>query len=347
MKILISIFLSLLLVFACKQDEPIQPDVPIIKGLNVDTTQRMDLISFGSCNRHDEPQRLWKSIADENPDLWIWMGDIIYGDSKNMNVLSGKYMAQKSHPAYQRFLEQVPIVGIWDDHDYGVNNGGKEYESKSGSRDLLFDFLDVPKENPAWFREGGYQSYTIGPEAEQVKIFLLDCRYFRDAPKRDDNGYVAATGDILGEAQWKWFEKELMSSTAKLNIIVNGIQIIPEDHKYEKWSNFPLSRDRLFNLINSSKSNCILLSGDRHIAEISKIELNSGKEIYEITSSGMTHSWDSFPGEENSHRVGEVITNLNYATLSIDWESSPINVIGEIKTEGGKSEQQLEFNLSD
>lgn len=347
MKKLLTILFSFLLIIGCKRDEPIEPRNLIENGLKVDSTQRMDLISFGSCNRHDEPQRLWKSIAEENPGLWIWMGDIIYGDTKNMNVLSEKYNSQKTHPAYQRFLEQVPIVGIWDDHDYGVNNGGKEYESKSGSRDLLFEFLDVPKENSAWSREGAYQSYTLGPDGEQVKIFLLDSRYFRDEPKRDDNGYIASTGDILGEAQWQWFEKELMGSTAELNIIVNGIQVIPEDHKYEKWANFPLSRDRLFNLINSSKSNCILLSGDRHIAEISKLELSSGKEIYEITSSGMTHSYDSFPGEENSHRVGEVISSLNYATLSIDWNRSPIKVLGEIKTEGGKSEQKLEFNLSD
>lgn len=317
------------------------------KSAVIDQADRLDVVTFGSCSRHDEKQPLWKSIAEEEPDLWIWSGDNIYGDTEDMSVLEGKYARQLMHPAYQRFIERVPIIGTWDDHDYGVNDGGKNYPKKKESRDLMFEFLRVPKENPAWGREGAYQSYVYGSGDEKVKIILLDARYFRDDPKRTTapRSYVPSTGDILGEEQWNWFEKQLMESQAKLNIVVSGIQMIPEEHNYEKWANFPLSRDRLFNLIRSSKSNTVLISGDRHIGEISAIPLGD-KTIHEITSSGLTHSYDSFSGEENQHRVSEVVSSLNYGKLTIDWESDPIKIDAEIKGLGGTSLEQIVFNLN-
>jgi len=335
---------------SCKEDVK-TPSVEQVKNsqatasINID--ERLDVITFGSCSKQNEKQPLWKSISGEQPDLWIWSGDNIYGDTEDMSVLESKYAQQLSQPAYKRFIEEVPIIGIWDDHDYGVNDGGKHYPKRKESRDLMFEFLGVSKDNPAWDREGAYQSYTYGPEGEQIKIILLDARYFRDDPRKTASrrSYVPAKGDILGEDQWKWFEQELMESKAQLNIIVSGIQIIPEEHNYEKWSNFPLSRDRLFNLIRSSKSNTNLISGDRHIGEISSMQLGDHM-IHEITSSGLTHSYSSFTGEDNQHRVGEVVSSLNYGKLTIDWEAKPIKIIGEIKGEGGKSLQVIESYLN-
>ena len=31
--------------------------------------------------------------------------------------------------------------------------------------------------------------------------------------------------------QWTWLEKEVKNSSARLNILVSGIQVIPSDHK--------------------------------------------------------------------------------------------------------------------
>lgn len=342
--------LGIILLASCKEDVK-TPTAEQVKRsqttVSINHDERLEVITFGSCSKQNEKQPLWKSIAEEDPNLWIWCGDNIYGDSEDMSVLEKKYNQQLSHPAYKRFIERVPIIGTWDDHDYGVNDGGKHYPKKKESRDLMFEFLGVPKDNPAWGREGAYQSYTYGPEGEQVKIILLDARYFRDDPRKSASGrsYVPAKGDILGEDQWKWLENELMESEANLNLIVSGIQIIPEEHNYEKWSNFPLSRDRIFNLIRSSKSNALLISGDRHIGEFSSIKLGD-QVIHEITSSGLTHSYSSFTEEKNQHRVGEVVSSLNYGKLTIDWDAKPIQVIGEIKGEGSKSLQKIAFDLN-
>ena len=339
--------MCLFLMMACKDETPIEVVQPTLDMPTLDHSERVDVIAFGSCSKHNEDQPLWKAIAKDEPNLWIWTGDIIYADTENMNTFSNKYNQQLAHPAYQRFLERVPVFGIWDDHDYGVNNGGKEYPKKKEARDLLFNFLDVPKDNPAWNREGAYQSYTFGTGERRIKVMMLDARYFRDEPRKaaDGRSYLDSTGDILGDEQWSWLELELMSDDpAQLNVIVSGIQIIPEDHNYEKWANFPLSRDRLFNLIKSSKTKTVLVSGDRHIGEISKVNLGE-QEVYEVTSSGMTHSYNNFPGEENTHRIGDVISSLNYGELRIDWSSNPVMVSAEIRGVGGKVLQNIEFSL--
>jgi len=48
-----------------------------------------------------------------------------------------------------------------------------------------------------------------------------------------------------------------------------------------------------------------------------------GYPLYDVTSSGMTHSWSRFPGEPNRHRLGVVFPELNYGLLQVDWAADP------------------------
>ncbi|MEL6863894.1 MAG: alkaline phosphatase D family protein [Bacteroidota bacterium] len=294
-------------------------------------------IAFGSCNRETLPQPMWPVISSNQPDLWIWLGDNIYGDTEDMSVMREKYLQQKKHPAYREFIRQFPVIGIWDDHDYGVNDGDKNYAQKSASKDLMLDFLDVPKKAAVRQREGAYQQYTYGTGAQKIKVLLLDSRYFRDPLQADTvtgQRYLAnPEGDLLGEAQWQWLEAELRNSDAALHLIANGIQMIPEEHAFEKWANFPRARKRLFDLLEAIKpAGTILLSGDRHIGEISRIELDGlDYPLYEITSSGLTHSYEAASGEANRHRVGELTGQKNFGLITITWTRKGPVVNAEIK----------------
>ena len=79
---------------------------------------------------------------------------------------------------------------------------------------------------------------------------------------------------MLGETQWLWLEKELRESDAALHIIGSSIQFVAEDHGYEKWANFPAARERFIQLLGRIKpTNTFIISGDRHIAEISKLKI--------------------------------------------------------------------------
>jgi alkaline phosphatase D len=297
---------------------------------------KLDRMAFGSCNRQDAPQPLWKPILADRPDLWIWMGDNIYGDSPVMDTLRAKYARQNANPDYQLLKASTPIIGVWDDHDYGINDGGKHFAQKKASRDLMFDFLNVPLDAPERKREGGYASHTYGEGEQQVKMILLDGRYFRDTLSRLDRQYqVNLTGQMLGDAQWKWLENELKTSTARVNFIVSGIQILPTEHAYEKWANFPQEREKLLNLIaNSGVQNPILLSGDRHIAEILKlVDSRFPKGLYEVTASGLTHTWSGIAEEKNSLRVSDLIAQLNYGLATFNWAKDELLI--EIKGENG------------
>jgi alkaline phosphatase D len=93
-------------------------------------------IAFGSCSDQKRPQPLWDDIVAQKAQLWIWIGDNIYGDTENMDTLRAKYDLQKSNPIYQQLRQSTSVIGVWDDHDYGVNDGGKEYtqrETKSAA----------------------------------------------------------------------------------------------------------------------------------------------------------------------------------------------------------------------
>jgi alkaline phosphatase D len=235
-----------------------------------------------------------------------------------MEVLSKKYAQQFDYPWYQRVRESVDVYGIWDDHDYGINDGGKEFSKKEESRDLLFDFLEVPRSHEAWNRDGAYQDYNIIKSGIRIKLLLLDSRYFRDKPSKEFGKYIKKEGlDVLGETQWEWLESQLLEEGFDFFLIGNGIQIIPEEHKYEKWANFPTARERLFTLIEKkSTAKVIFLSGDRHISEVSAIQLKGlDYPLYDITSSGLTHPYTNFPGETNKHRIGDVVNKKNYSLL--------------------------------
>lgn len=297
---------------------------------------KIDRMAFGSCNRQDAPQPLWKPILVDRPDLWIWMGDNIYGDSPVMDTLRAKYSRQNANPDYQLLKASTPIIGVWDDHDYGINDGDKRFAQKKESRDLMFDFLTVPADAPERKREGAYASHTYGEGEHQVKVILLDGRYFRDTLTRVDRVYqFNSTGQILGDAQWKWLENELKTSTARVNFIVSGIQFLPAEHAYEKWANFPKDREKLLNLIaNSGVQNPILMSGDRHIAEIMKlVDARFPGGLFEVTSSGLTHTWNGIAEEKNSFRVSDLIAKLNYGLASFDWAKDEVLI--EIKGENG------------
>jgi len=306
-------------------------------GRQLDTAALLNTIALGSCNQQDEPQDMWPVIGGHDPDLWIWLGDNIYGDTEDMDVLARKYKKQKFGADYAAFRENTQVIGIWDDHDYGLNDGDKRYAKKAESEELLLNFLDVPQDAAVRGRPGAYQSYTFGPKDKQVKILLLDARYFRDTlskSKEENRRYLPnKTGDILGEAQWQWLERQLTDSPAQVHLIGSGVQILPQDHGYEKWANFPKSRQRLFDLLQRSQpANPVLLSGDRHIAELSRIELDSlPQPIYELTASGMTHSWETVGEEPNRHRVGELVPKKNFGLIRIDWSGDQPDLRVEVR----------------
>jgi hypothetical protein len=125
--------------------------------------QSLDHLWFASCNHQNREQELWYNLAQktsknaQNPNpldsgqLFLWLGDAIYMD-RPPNPLNRSPADQRTDAVRQLWREnycksvrrQIPINGMIDDHDFGLNNAGFDYYDKFRTKDLFFDFLDFP-----------------------------------------------------------------------------------------------------------------------------------------------------------------------------------------------------------
>jgi len=315
-------------------------------------------IAFGSCAHQEKPLPIWKSIVQTKPELFLMLGDNIYADTDDMKVMKEKYDKTNAHPDFQELRKACPLRGIWDDHDYGKNDAGVEYSKKEESQKLLLDFFEIPQDSPLRKQKGVYQSETFGPEGKRVQVIMLDGRYFRSEMKRGKREpgmtytpYIPNTdpnATILGEEQWKWLEEQL-KKPAEVRLLVSGIQVVAEDHGFEKWMNFPNERVRLYKLLRDSKAGGIIcLSGDRHLAEISMMEKAVDYPLYDVTASGFNQGAKFWrPLEKNQHRVGTMSHGDNFGVLTINWTAVDPIIGMQIRDVDGDIVIQQKVALSD
>ncbi len=292
------------------------------------------VISFGSCNKQYVANILWPEISKNNPKVWIWGGDNVYSDTDSMPKLRADYEMQWKQKGYKEFVNSVDVLATWDDHDYGLNDGGVEFHKKKESQHQFLDFLKVPKSDPRRNQEGVYTSKVYKTNQGSIKVIVLDTRYFRtgltkatDSTKRyQPNMY--GEGTVLGKQQWNWLTNELNSSKADFNVIVSSIQYISYKHGYESWGNFPHEVDTLRKLIKDSKAaGVLLISGDRHISEFSSTNIEGVSfPLVDFTSSGLTHAYTDFKEEENPDRIGKVVSELSFGILKFDFKATKITM---------------------
>lgn len=347
MKRILSLSLLILFLISCgnKKTSEENRDTKQHAG-NSFTAKNADFIlAFGSCNKQELPQPLWDPILENRPDVFVWGGDNIYADTDDMAKLEAGYQKQKSHAGYQKLLGNTEVLAVWDDHDYGKNDTGAEFEHKKESQQKFLDFLDVSADDPRRSREGIWHSRLFSTRNGSVKMILLDTRYFRspllksaDPEKRYE---LSPEGTVLGEVQWNWLKEELTSSKADFNVLVSSIQFLSAEHGFETWGNFPAEVGKLQELIVSSGAkNVILLSGDRHISEFSKTNLPGiDYPLIDFTSSGLTHTYSGFTGEPNRYRAGEVVKDLSFGLLLFDLQNK--KVIMQMRGEENVLQQEL------
>lgn len=279
--------------------------------------KKITRIAFGSCSAHFGKQRIWKSIVDKDPDLWIWLGDNIYADTQDMGKMAAKYAQLDSNVNYNLLRSKVPIIATWDDHDFGGNDVGKNYPKKEESKKLFLNFFSEPKESPRWNRQGIYESYVYGEAESKVKVILLDTRYNRDNP--------GSEADMLGEEQWEWLENELNINDAVVTIIGSSVQFVSNFKSFEGWSKFPASQKRILDLIAAARlKGVFFISGDVHFGEISKRTYPQvSYPIYDFTSSGLTHG-NQIVGFKNPDRISARWGFRNFATIEFDWAKKEV-----------------------
>jgi PhoD-like phosphatase. len=174
----------------------------VVGTSGADSQAPLERIAFGSCYKPEKKGGVWAGVRKFDPQLWIWLGDNFYHDWAN-----GKYVRTNDDPdsfakGYRALgrsegvqalqsLAADRVMATWDDHDFGKNDAGKEYDRKEESRKAFAKFFGVP-DRP----DGIYSSRDFGPEGKRVRVILLDTRYNRDSLPR--KGEALSDGDILG-----------------------------------------------------------------------------------------------------------------------------------------------------
>jgi hypothetical protein len=216
------------------------------------------------------------------------------------------------------------VFATWDDHDFGLNNGGRTYQWRSASRQLFLDWLGEPLNSPRRTQPGGVHEshqWSIAARGDEqqraeVRLVLLDNRFARldenevaqqlAVVEKEGRKPTSADDNMLSEPQWQWLEAQLevgsAEATADVVLIGAGLQMLQTDKKAaEGWWRSPGSRERFLRLLARSPIPTVfLLSGDVHFAEIAQARCLWApgddspafeRRIAEVTSSGMTHSW--------------------------------------------------------
>ena len=304
--------------------------------------------AFGSCAEQSRPQPIWNQIKETSPDVFAFIGDNIYADTTNREEIRAKYETLASLPEFAKFRSNVPIIAMWDDHDFGVNDGGREYPFKAHNKEIMLDFWGEPKNSPRRNREGCYVSYYYGPRPFRLQVIMMDLRWFRSPLLYGTKGEYAPNFDpeatILGADQWQWLESELRKP-ADFRILVSTIQMVSSDHHWEKWANFPLDKARLMALIDREKiDNLVVVSGDMHFAELSVEKTPAGFSLYDLTSSGLNIT-ESASAIANSKRLLLFDQGHNFGLVSIDWSARPRRVLLEVRNASGVAVIQKELHF--
>jgi alkaline phosphatase D len=317
-------------------------------------------IAFGSCVQQGRPQPIWQAVVAQQPQAFLFIGDNIYGDTLDMDVLRAKYQQLGREPGFLKLKSICPVLATWDDHDYGKNDAGADYPKKKESQQAFLDFFGEPTVSPRRKREGVYNAKVFGPEGKRVQCILLDTRYFRSPlikakqprgePGEGHPGEYVPNDDpestVLGDAQWNWLAEQL-GVPAEVRIIASSIQVIANEHGWEKWGNFPHERKRLFQLIADTKASGVLfISGDRHSAEISALDPGVGYKLYDVTSSAMNQRvvWHN---ELNPYRLGTKYVEPNFGTILINWSEADPTIRLQVRDVQGKVVLQHRAPLSE
>jgi alkaline phosphatase D len=280
----------------------------------VDTSQVLTRIAFGSCNHQFDDQGMWKTVMAADPDLWVWLGDNIYANTLSAQVMRQGYDYQLRHPEYQQLLAYCPVIGTWDDHDYGYDQADASNPIRQKSKALFLEFLGAGDDDVRRTREGIYTSYNFGEPGKTTKVILLDTRFFRQAPGEN--------AELLGQEQWTWLKSELNDTLADLVLIASGMQVLSTKPHNDSWSRFPKEKRSLLSLLKevpTDASRDFFISGDVHFTEALCDTLDKGVPIYEFTSSGLTHNDELSPESYDKRSITGPVSQQNFGLLTIDW----------------------------
>jgi len=261
-------------------------------------------------------------MAKEKADFMLWLGDNWYTrevDYYSEWGLHYRATRDRSLAVLQPFWKAMPHYAIWDDHDYGWNDGDKSYPLKKVSREVFKKVWSNPS-----YGENGEGVYTK-MTWNDIDIFMLDDRWFRNNDRMRDSvdGKPNPGKKMFGDQQMEWLKNALLqsqgNSSISFRIIATGSQVLNQYSPFDCFRHYPVEYNELMNFIKDNNINgVVFLTGDRHHSEIIKTDRMGTYPLYDITSSPLTSGPAKTFGEEikNPFRVSAEIGEQNYTRIS-------------------------------
>ena len=321
-------------------------------------TDIVSKILIGSClNEERGMSSAMQSIASDDADLFLMLGDNVYGDTNGRRYINNdadlmelreSFADLAAREDFQAVRSTVPMMVAWDDHDYGANDAGRDFPFRDFAERIHEVFWGLDRNDVGQW-PGTYYARSFGPEGQRVQVIMLDTRYFRSAltptdewgAKGKERYLPAPEGsiqDMLGADQWTWLENQLQKP-ADIRIIASSIQVMPTVHGWEAWSTMPDERQRLFDLIQqTAATGVIFATGDRHTAFLYEESDVLPYKAAELTSSSLNVSFRDTSDELDKRQVGAGFAPENYGAINIDWADR--KVIMSIKDNTGATARQ-------
>ena len=221
-------------------------------------------VAFVSCSgyRYYMVAASWADMAARTAfDVLLQLGDNHYGNTSDLAKQRANYLMHRQPLGFRALTAKVPCVGVWDDHDYGVNDSDG---SQPGKENSLKAFREVWA-NPAFGEEGNpgcYCKFTRG----DVDFFMLDVRYYRSPDKAEKTDEKT----MLGAKQLAWLKRELAASKAKVKFIAGG-SVMETGGPLDSWASYPAERRALLDFLKDMEG-VVFLSGDRHFTAGYQVE---------------------------------------------------------------------------
>lgn len=283
-----------------------------------DETRTLTRVCFGSCYAPQFKQsHVWGKILALGPDAFLFIGDNVYQRAEtgrsDLRELREAYAMLAAEADFAALRLATPVLPVWDDHDYGMNNAGADFPPRLQTEALFKHVWAVTSGDQRRQRQGVYFCRIAGPPGRRTQLILLDTRYF------------LTPETILGEAQWRWLEDQL-AMPADLRVLASPIPVLTQAQRFEGWRQHPQEQERLLGLIGRSNG-VVIVSGDSHVGAHYRQE-DGGYPLLELTSSSLNFPWPEHthipPGPPDPARVGPVFWESNFGAIEMDWDKGEV-----------------------
>jgi alkaline phosphatase D len=305
-------------------------EISPMTSMVLDEAKTVSRIAFGSCAVSTNSQEIFTTIKNTESDLFLFIGDNVYAktekDDPQLKSLRASYKQLSESKPFQQLRDTTPLLVTWDDHDYGINDGGGDWDHKFFSQQLYNHVWGITEDDPRANRDGVYFSKITGEAGKRIQFILLDTRFFRSdlqvAVPPTSNGRYAMSD---GETQWAWLEQQL-NKPADVRVIATSIQVIADGHNWEAWRTLPKERNRFYKLLTDTQANgVVLISGDRHASAIYRQTEQVPYPLWEVTASSLNLPLTQILKKDPEHesgpfRVGVPFYESSFGIIEVDWD---------------------------